>query len=108
VRQGSLWIFSLLLDFLSHPPTNTNYVFFLFFLLLLYFLKNTLPQRGFHPRYLPWAPQGRFSPRDPLIIFHFFSSLGHLTRFSTQKDGNQVSHGDFHLNPYSFFSFSVP
>ena len=31
VRQGSFWIFSSLLDYLSRLPTNNNDVFFLFF-----------------------------------------------------------------------------
>jgi len=44
VRQGSLWIFSFLLSCLSHPPSHNNYVFF---------KTPRLPQRGFHPRYIP-------------------------------------------------------
>jgi len=45
-----------------------------------------LPQRG-HPRSLPWAPQGRFSPKDILILFHFFLILGSPYKVFNPKMG---------------------
>jgi len=79
------------------------HIFISFFLFLFLFWKTPrLPQRGFHSRCLPLVPQGRFSPRDLLILFSFFSSLGHLTRFSTQRWDSGTS---WRFSPESLFFF---
>ena len=47
VRQGSLWIFSLLLDCLSHWPANNNYVFSSFFFYYIYIYIYIFKHLGF-------------------------------------------------------------
>ena len=74
-------LFSLIV-FLTHLQ-RTIMSFFLFsisFIIIIIIWKTLrLPQRGFHPRYLLWALQGRFSPRDLIIPPPtFFPTLPYL------------------------------
>jgi len=73
---------------------NNIFKLFLFYFFFPFLKTTGLPPRGFHPSFLLWVPQKRFSPRDIFSFFLFFSTpLGHLKRFSTQHRGLGASWG---------------
>ena len=105
VRQGSLSIFSLLLDCLL---THLEIQLCLFS--LLFFKKKHLGflREVFTLDVFPGCLKEGFHPGIFLFFFSFcFSSLGHLTRFQP-KYGTQAPHGGFQLNPYLFSLFQWP
>ena len=106
VRQGSLWIFSLLLACLSHPLANNIYVFS-FIIIYIFFEKHLGYLREvFNLDICPGRLKEGF---DPGIFFFLHFSHPWAASWGFQpKEGTQAPHGGFHLNPYSFFSFLVP
>lgn len=101
VRWGSLWNLFLLLDCLSCPPANNN---FIFSLSLFFFEKKLCCLREvFTLAVCPGCLKGGFHPGIFLFIFlFFFSSLGRLTRFSTQRWDSCAS---WRFSPESLFFF---
>ena len=110
VRQGSLWIFSFLLDCFSRLPANNNYVFllfsfFLFFLFFFFFEKQLgYLKEVFTLVVFPECLKGGFHPWIFLFFFIFFSSLGCLTRFSTQWWDSGAS---WRFSPEPFYLFFI-
>ena len=60
-----------LIIFLTYLQITIMFFFLFFFPFFLFWKTPRLPKRGFHARCFRWVPQGRFSPRDLLIIFSF-------------------------------------